>query len=306
MTASTPTLPPSSRFAPGGVRTTPGRGSLIPALLAALALGVAGCGGDASEASGEENRETTPDRDEAAIHWAPQEVDVYSEGCEEGDLGCARARITWPAFEGADPASRAAAAWVEARIRERGLLEGDDSPTAEALARDFVEAYDAFIADFPGEFRPGWALEREIEVKAATPPVLLLEASEMSYTGGAHPNSWVRLHALHLASGRALDLEALLDPDDEPAVQGLVEARYRAQAGLAPGAPLTEAGLFEDRIPLVDNLEPAAEGLTFHYNPYAIGPYAMGMIRILVPWSELGPHLREQAREDLAPWLEAH
>ncbi len=284
---------PEPRSAP----RTPG----VAALLAMAAL--VACGDAAPDPGTPEAPAAPLDRDEAEVRWSMEEVDQLSEGCDDADAGCARARIVWPAFEGTDPAPRAAAAWVDARIRERGLLEGDIAPSAEALARDFVAAYDAFRADFPGGASFGWALEREIGVEAASRPVLLLQASEMAYTGGAHPNHWVRYHALHLPSGRTLDLEALLDPEAEAPVQALLEAAYRRDAGLPQGAPLTDAGLFDDRIPLVDNVEPTPEGLTFHYNPYAIGPYSMGMIRIRLSWDEVEPHLRSQARDDLAAWL---
>jgi hypothetical protein len=37
-----------------------------------------------------------------------------------------------------------------------------------------------------------------------------------------------------------------------------------------------------------------SSGLTFHYPPYAVGPYAEGSYVAFVPWEKLGPYLTPQ------------
>lgn len=239
-------------------------------------------------------------------------MDVRSPGCAAEDPGCARVALAWPRFTppldgGAPlvPALERAEAWIEARMRERGLLQGEDDvhPDPEALARAFVADHDAFRAEYPGSVSVGWELERGVEVRHAASPALVLEVHEFAWTGGAHPNSWRRGWAVTIPGGEVVDLAFLFAPEAEAAVVDLLAEAFRRDRGMAPDAPLSSGGLFEDDLPLLDNLLPDAAGLVVLYSPYAIAPYAMGEIRIRLPWEALVPFLRPEARRALAPWL---
>ena len=231
-------------------------------------------------------------------------MERQSARCGRPGEACARARLAYPDFEGDDALARAARGWTAQRMTEPTLLEAGSLASPEALAEDFVAGFDAFQADYPEDLLPPWELDRTVEVAAASGPVVVLLVSEMVYTGGAHPNSWVRYQAMVPETGELLSLDAMVTPGGEAALQSLVEARFREDVGLGRDQPLTEAGLFEDRIPLVDNVDPSPRGLTFHFNPYAIGPYAMGMIRVTLPWDRVRPHLAPATARLLAPWLE--
>jgi hypothetical protein len=41
-----------------------------------------------------------------------------------------------------------------------------------------------------------------------------------------------------------------------------------------------------------------SSGLTFHYPPCAVGPYAEGQYIAFVPWESLKPHLTPEGFED--------
>lgn len=220
------------------------------------------------------------------------------------DDPCAHARLEYPEFEGDDPLTRALRSWATDRILAPAMYEGDRAPSAESVARSFVEAHDASSARFPEAASFGWELERTVRVSRNAPPVVALVAREQSYTGGAHYNVWVRHQAFHPDTGETLTLDRILRPGAGPHVRSLLEAQFREDHGLAPGAPFTDAGLFED-LPLTDNLDWEPEGLTFHYNPYAVGPWSMGFIRVRVPWDELTPYLTDEVAEMLDHWRAA-
>jgi hypothetical protein len=276
----------------------------VAATLLLVALGTTGCQDRSGAADGQAGPGASPlPSGPPLLEWTMVEIERRSEGCSGSEYGCARARLVYPDFAGDDALTRAARAWTAERMGESTLLEAATTEAPEALAEQFVAAFDAFQREYPNDLLPGWELDRAVEVAAPAGPVVVLMVSEMVYTGGAHPNSWVRYQALVPESGEFLSLDAMLASGGEAPLQELVEARFREDVGLAPGQALTEAGLFEDRIPLVDNVEPGPRGLTFHFNPYAIGPHAMGMIRVTLPWNRVRPHLAPSAADLLAPWF---
>jgi hypothetical protein len=45
--------------------------------------------------------------------------------------------------------------------------------------------------------------------------------------------------------------------------------------------------LFETEIYPSDTFYVTADGLTYVYHPYEIGPYALGIIEVTIPWNEI-------------------
>jgi hypothetical protein len=45
--------------------------------------------------------------------------------------------------------------------------------------------------------------------------------------------------------------------------------------------------IFDANISPSDNFYVTSEGITYVYQQYEIGPYALGLVEVLIPWSEL-------------------
>jgi hypothetical protein len=125
-------------------------------------------------------------------------------------------------------------------------------------------------------------------------------------THGAHPNSDVNTVLWDRAENKRISIRPFFTEtaDNGPAMKAMVKAviaslkteKKKRGAGetatdewfkeLAPSllkigavtlAPSTDAG--------------KSSGLTFHYPPYAVGPYAEGEYVAFVPWEALKPYL---------------
>lgn len=107
------------------------------------------------------------------------------------------------------------------------------------------------------------------------------------YEGGAHGNSSKVFRSFDLNTGKELVLEDLVKPGYEKRWAELGAAELRAKAGLKPDAPLTDAGLFEDKLELNATWYLTPGGIGFSYDPYEISPYALGYVEFVLPWKDI-------------------
>lgn len=153
----------------------------------------------------------------------------------------------------------------------------------------------------------GWDFERKYAIRSVVADryVSVLRNDYMD-THGAHPNSDVNTILWDKAEGKRISIRPFFTEtaDGGPTMKAMVKAviaSLKAEKkqrdtsetandewfkGLEPSllkigavtlAPSTEAG--------------KSSGLTFHYPPYAVGPYAEGEYVAFVPWETLKPYL---------------
>ncbi len=153
----------------------------------------------------------------------------------------------------------------------------------------------------------GWDFERKYAIRSVVADryVSVLRNDYMN-TRGAHPNSDVNTILWDKAENKRISIRPFFTEtvDKGPTMKAMakaaiaslkIEKRKRDTSetatdewfkGVAPSllkigavtlAPSTEAG--------------KSSGLTFHYPPYAVGPYAEGEYVAFVPWETLKPYL---------------
>ena len=161
----------------------------------------------------------------------------------------------------------------------------------------------------PELFRGGqrWTLERDY---AATSVVagryISILRTDYSFTGGAHPNTTLETLLWDEQTRKRISIRPFfIDLSDNS--RAMVEILNAVISSLT--VEKKERGTFDAN----DNewfkslqpslfkigavvLEPSTEtgksaGLTFHYSPYAVGPYAEGAYTAFVPWRILRPYL---------------
>lgn len=120
------------------------------------------------------------------------------------------------------------------------------------------------------------------------------------YTGGAHGNSAVDFLSFD-AQGELIPKTAWFIAGSDDALSKKIEAGFRKQKGLAPDAPLSANGFFEDHLPPSHALRPTPAGMEFFYNSYEVACYAEGQPKLTLPWAELTDLLTPAARE----WIKA-
>jgi hypothetical protein len=116
---------------------------------------------------------------------------------------------------------------------------------------------------------------------------LTVEYNTWTYTGGAHGNYGSSYRSFDMESGQELLLEDLVKPGYEKRWAELGAAELRAQEGAKATAPLTEVGLFEDKLELNETWFLTPGGIGFSYDPYEIASYARGMVQFVLPWKDI-------------------
>ena len=108
------------------------------------------------------------------------------------------------------------------------------------------------------------------------------------YTGGAHGMYGTECHTYSLRDGFELSLADLFTAEELQRLDGLIRKHIAEQYGASTDEELTRAGFFPEYIAPTENFRITPEGITFYYNPYDIGCYALGAVEVPIPKSELG------------------
>ena len=160
---------------------------------------------------------------------------------------------------------------------------------AENAARTFANAqlteFRSIFKD--GDVGPGPKFLEAIPVIATAHPQLISFRYDVStYTGGAHPNSFVKVFNYAVVGGRtrSLTLDNVLLRGKRAAdfsKSVLVPALNRAKKERG-GDPATTLNA-----ELWNSFVIHSEGLTWHFAPYAVGPYAEGGYEIKLTWAQM-------------------
>jgi len=126
-------------------------------------------------------------------------------------------------------------------------------------------------------------------------------------THGAHPNTYVNTILWDDTTKKRISIRPFFKEttDGGPTLTAMKTAVIAAlkTEKKARGIPDDESGMdwYKDMgsslltigaVTLAPSTEPGkSAGLTFHYEPYAVGPYAEGRFDVTVPWQELKPYL---------------
>jgi len=203
---------------------------------------------------------------------------------------------------------------VEASVFLDDKIKADPALSADCLAegRKWLDKQAADAAasrkQDPQLFRDGgWTFERRYSVRSVVDDhYVSIVRSDYIDTHGAHPNSDVDTILWDAAAKKRISVRPFFTEtaDNGPTMTAMlkgataslnIEKKKRDSSatataewykGLEPKllkigavtlAPSTEAG--------------KSSGLTFHYPPYAVGPYAEGQYVAFVPWESLKPYL---------------
>ena len=137
----------------------------------------------------------------------------------------------------------------------------------------------------------------------------VLNVQAYSYSGGNHGMASSRFYVLPKAGElKAVALEDILLPNQRAKLDALQQQAFTRwlKSGEANMGPLDDEGVKEhfETFPFTANANwrPDKKGLLFRYDPYEIGPYAMGMPEVLVPTAELKDVVKPEILAELDSW----
>jgi hypothetical protein len=203
---------------------------------------------------------------------------------------------------------------VEASVFLDGEIKQDTTLSADCLAegRKWIDKYAADAAasrrQDPVLFRNGaWSFERKYTVRSVVDGhYVSIVRSDFMDTGGAHPNSDVDTIVWDATARKRISIRPFFTEttDNGPTMAAMLKgviASLKIEKQKRYGADTANAERFRNLKPKLlkigaVTLAPSTEsgkssGLTFHYPPYAVGPYVEGEYVAFVPWEVLKPFL---------------
>lgn len=201
-----------------------------------------------------------------------------------------------------------ASVFLDDRINTNAALAADclaegkkwiDRNAAEAAASRKQE---------PQLFREGgWTYERKYTVRSVVEGrYVSIVRSDYMNTGGAHPNSDVNTILWDATARKRISIRPFFTEtvDNGPAMKAMLEgviASLNIEKKKRDAGDTATAEWYKDLEPRLlkigavtlapSTVSGKSSGLTFHYPPYAVGPYAEGEYVAFVPWETLKPYM---------------
>jgi hypothetical protein len=141
------------------------------------------------------------------------------------------------------------------------------------------------MPDFPG----GFVNELSSKILYQNNKLITVEMSNYSFTGGAHGNYGSFINTYLLSNGASVQLTEIVQ--DTAALRPMIEKGFIDEKNKEGNEEYTlEDLVFPESIPLPLPMQWCVikEGLRITYNPYEVGPYAVGQTDIVLSWDQLG------------------
>jgi hypothetical protein len=203
---------------------------------------------------------------------------------------------------------------VDASVFLDGKIKADPALSADCLAegkkwieKNAAEA-EASRKQDPVLFRNGgWTFERRYAIRSVVDGhyVSIVRTDYMD-TGGAHPNSDVDTILWELTAKKRISIRPFFTEtaDNGPTMKAMLEgvtASLNIEKKKRDSSETATAEWYKNLEPKLlkigavtlapSTVSGKSAGLTFHYPPYAVGPYAEGEYAAFVPWETLKPYL---------------
>jgi hypothetical protein len=203
---------------------------------------------------------------------------------------------------------------IEASVFLDDKIKADTALAADCLAegrkwidRNAAEAATSRKQD-PVMFRDGaWTFERKYQTRSVVDGrYVSIVRSDYMNTGGAHPNRDVNTILWDAGEKKRISIRPFFaeTADDGPTMKAILKAiiaSLNAEKKKRDAGETATAEWYKDLKPTLlkigavtlapSTVSGKSSGLTFHYPPYAVGPYAEGEYVAFVPWETLKPYL---------------
>jgi hypothetical protein len=158
-----------------------------------------------------------------------------------------------------------------------------------------------------------WTFDRSYRLRVAAGPHVSVLIDSGEYTGGAHPNSLLDTLLWDSGPNRRADMQTLFREaaKDGPTTTALAKlvrdaiVAEKKKRDIPVDDPATDSWLEPIKPDFstlgAPSLAPStvagrAAGMTFHFSPYGVGPYAEGPYTAFLPFSAIEPYLTDEAK----------
>lgn len=184
---------------------------------------------------------------------------------------------------------------VREHLVQNNVNFGQEFETYQSLYRSLKEEREQLEAD-GFEESAAWDLSQGVEVYLNQEGLFGINSFHSAYTGGAHANSYRSSLLFRLIDGAELKLDSILIPGSKDQIAAKFEAKLRLQYEVGEKESLNEAGFWfaENQFRLSEQFIYKPEGISIYYNSYEIGPYAMGLIEVFLPYEQVVDLIRPE------------
>ncbi len=129
---------------------------------------------------------------------------------------------------------------------------------------------------------------------------IVYRISNYVYSGGAHGITESHYINYNLNKGEAINFANTFIPNIDNKLLDAIKTELMEQYSAMNMAALQQHGIFTDQLFVTHNIYLDGYDVVFHYNPYEIGPYALGSIDVRVPYYTIQELLTSEVRQILS------
>lgn len=244
------------------------------------------------KSTGETNKNSVSD----SLKYETKNFKKTYKDCKEENEKCSYLKISYIVFDEGS-AQKEINKTLDAYIIDSIFsIEGKGSnKSIDGLATAFFSDYETVKKESP-DFEPTYALDINSSVEFNKSKVLSVNTGYYIFTGGAHPNTFMRYFVFNPQTGKQLKLRDVLVNGFEDKLNKLIDKKYRSNNKLKDNERLdSEKGmLFENFIKFNDNFIFTKDGVEFLYNRYEIAAYVYGEIEVKFTYKELEEILKPE------------
>jgi hypothetical protein len=216
--------------------------------------------------------------------------------CVSPNGACFTIRYSYPEIEYGkagqkESFNRSMAELVQSHLKDF-LLDPIQSSNTEDIIQKLFDEYSFMVSELGDSSAVfSWQIEMDAEVLYMADPFLTISVAYASYTGGAHPDNYVKYLNYSLPELKSLQLTDIIN--DREKVTAFAEEIFRDTYEIPQGESLEDHGYwFEgNAFYLPENFAITPSGILFTFNPYEIGPYAIGIHEIKLPYELIRQYL---------------
>ncbi len=178
-------------------------------------------------------------------------------------------------------------AFVEQLLLSMAQIESNQAKNFDTLSQ--------LSEHFWATARPRDEIVLRATLKRATPTIVVVQLDSYIYSGGAHGNSTTQYLNWLPRSDIVVNLQTMIPSDNMPAFEAALKrqhARWLQTNDLAKADPKAYDKMWPFHFS--ENAALLEDGIAITYDPYEIGPFALGMPTLVIPYSELQGILRPE------------
>lgn len=167
------------------------------------------------------------------------------------------------------------------------VLNNEKQNYFKKTKQDFKEGYSS-------DFQKIWYQDSNMKIISNKNDILVIQYSSSGYLGGAHGFYGESYKNFDLKNNKVFQLTDIFKNLEKINWNDILMKKFNQLDFDGEKKGDNKDILLVDKIPANNNFYFDEKNFTFVYNQYEIAPYAVGVVEIHVPFSELKPYLKQE------------